>query len=68
MCARHTFTYEQDVVVAKAHWTFATETSDLVDAHSVCADAWYFPTLVDIWEDETETILLEVKKVFVFLL
>lgn len=43
-----TFTDEQYVVVAEAHRTFAAEAADLVDAHSVGADAGDLSALVDI--------------------
>lgn len=43
-----TFTDEQDVVVAEAHWTFTAEAPDLVDTHSVGTDTGDLPALINI--------------------
>ena len=43
-----TFTDEQDVVVAEAHWALAAEAADLIDTHSVGTDSRDLAALVDI--------------------
>lgn len=45
----YTFTNQQDVIVAEAHRTLATEAADLIDACSMGTDPRNLPALVNIW-------------------
>lgn len=44
-----TFTNQQNVIVAEAHGTLATEAAYLINARSMGTDPRNLPALVDIW-------------------
>lgn len=60
LIAQITFADEQQIIVAESRGAFTAETADLVNAHTVCTNAWNLFTFINVcnWTDLIKYMVL----------